>query len=237
MTYCRLLATSMIFAATFAAGCNTTKNAGDGQKAGKQGGVAIQSKIDDGRKDGASGPGSGSPAAAGTGSANTGGTATPTDTAKPADAAQAASDCYKSDPSICKIEAEILRLTNIERAAPSGLFKSKMQPLKLAPKMSWVARDWSAKQGSRGNIGHDGFPNQRERTFQGEFKGSRAEISAENVAMTGYGDDSDVARQFFDMWKHSPGHYENMMGDYAAMGIGVAKSGDGWYATEIFGDE
>lgn len=61
---------------------------------------------------------------------------------------------------------------------------------------------------------------------------------AENVAMTGEsGDSSSVGEEFYEMWRSSSGHYENMMGDYPAMGVGIVSGGDGWYATEIFGSE
>ncbi len=221
--------------ASFLAACNTTDKASKGDAGYKAPGVKIEGKIEGGK-----GTGSGSsgtkpnlnPQPDNGGAANPGGAAVDEDAQATPPAA--ANECYKGDAEICKIEAEILRLTNEERAK-GGPFGRKKGPLKAAPKLSWLARDWSAVQARRGSIGHDGFPNQRSRKFSEEFSGARADISAENVAMTGYG--QDVAREFFDMWKNSPGHYANMMGDYAAMGIGVARVGNGWYATEIFGDE
>lgn len=225
MTTSRTLAVAILISCSaFAAACNSTNKKSEDAAVGAQqgqGSVAIQGRIDDGKTNTVT---------------PTPGTTTPPIT--PAVAANATdANCYKADARICKIEAEILRLTNAERAAPTGLFRRKMEPLKAAPKMSWVARDWSVKQGRRANIGHDGFPNQRDSVFQSEFSGARAQIAAENVAMTGAGSEADVAQQFFDMWRHSPGHYANMMGNYAAMGVGVAQGSDGWYATEIFGDE
>jgi uncharacterized protein YkwD len=143
-------------------------------------------------------------------------------------------DCLMADAEVCKAEMEILRLTNEERA------RRGKTPLKVAPKMSVVARLWSEVQAKRGGIGHDGFPNQRERVFNEKFPGAQVGMWAENVAMTGGGGDDmlGVATEMYDMWRHSPGHYSNMMGDHDAMGVGVASDGDGgWYATEIFGEE
>lgn len=226
MTFNRVVPMSVLVlaAACLTLACNTIKASGVSKKGATAdpGGVTIQSKIDDGKGSNSTTPGTDQTAKPPTGTAG--------EQAQTADAAVAA-DCYKSNASICKIEAEILRLTNEERARKSR------GALKLAPRLSWVAREWSFTQGKRRSISHDGFPGQRESLFTREFNGSQAEIMAENVAMTGAGSESDIAQQFYDMWRRSPGHYANMIGNYAAMGIGVAEGNDGWYATEIFGDE
>lgn len=53
---------------------------------------------------------------------------------------------------------------------------------------------------------------------------------AENVAYGKIG-----AKEVVDMWLDSPGHRENIEGDYALMGIGIARSNDGYlYFTQIF---
>ncbi len=157
-----------------------------------------------------------------------------------------ASDCYKADANTCAIELKILALVNAERAKPTqntGLFgaggKSPKPALANGKKFGFIAREWSGVQGIRSSIGHDGFPNLRELAFAKEFGASNVEIGGENVAMFGGGGGSaeEVAKQFFDMWYHSPGHYENMMGDYQAVGIGVAQVNGDWYATQIFGAE
>ena len=105
-------------------------------------------------------------------------------------------------------------------------------------KLAFIARAWSVIQGQRGSIGHDGFPGARGQAFQAEF-GSGAQMGGENVAMFGGGGGSveEVAQQFYQMWYSSSGHYQNMMGNFQAVGIGVAQVNGSWWATQIFGRE
>ncbi len=153
--------------------------------------------------------------------------------------------CYKTDEQTCQIEQRILELMNKERAAPtkgSGIFgggNSNAKPaLTNGKKLAFIARQWSVTQGQRGSIGHDGFPNQRRSAYQQEFQGN-AQVNGENVAMFGGGGGSveDVAQQFYQMWYESSGHYQNMMGDFQAAGVGVANVDGSWWATQIFGRE
>jgi len=141
--------------------------------------------------------------------------------------------CYKAEPEICQIELEIVRLTNIYRAQSSRPAQTH------APKISYVSRIWSAAQGRRGSIGHEGFPSQRQRDYIAEFGSmGTARLSAENVAMFGgfSSDPNAVAKRFTDMWWNSPGHRRNMLGNFSAIGVGVSRDARGtWYATQIFG--
>ena len=53
---------------------------------------------------------------------------------------------------------------------------------------------------------------------------------AENVA---YG--ANTAREVVTLWKNSPGHRRNMLGNFKYIGIGTAKDSKGQiYYTEIF---
>lgn len=229
-----ILVSLVIFSAFAVGACNTTEKK-SGDHSAKQGaGVKIDSTLENQNKTQLPDtgiPGTAGPNGTGTIANPTNPGTTPTNTVTPA-----ASGCYKADASICAIEAEILRLTNEERAHPTKMFQSPHTALKAAPKLGFVARDWSKKQAARGSIGHDGFPDRRMAVFSKEFPNAQADISGENVAMTGF-DDGAIAKQFFKMWLNSPGHYANMMGEYVAMGVGVTKSDDGWYATECFGEE
>lgn len=135
--------------------------------------------------------------------------------------------CYKADDSICAIEYKIFELTNKLRA-DNGL-----RPLEFSPELAWTARDWSSKMGRSGSISHSGFPNQREQVYRKEF-GNSAGLTAENVAMT-YTGASDVAEEFYDMWRNSAGHRANMLGGSGTLGVGVSQNSQGgWYATQIF---
>lgn len=153
--------------------------------------------------------------------------------------------CYKTDEKTCQIEQRILELLNKERAAPTkggGLFGGGGNGAKAAllngKKLAFVARAWSVVQGQRNSIGHDGFPNSRGKVFQQEFQ-SNPSLGGENVAMFGGGAESveDVAQTFYKMWYESSGHYQNMMGNFQAVGVGVAKVNGSWWATQIFGRE
>ena len=155
-------------------------------------------------------------------------------------------NCYKSTPFICKIESMISDQTNAYRKSQG------LQPLMLDAKMSFVARDWSVKQGSggggimgwfSGGISHAGFPEERSAVYQREFNQSH-DFSGENVAMEG-GDlgssgqtDADaqkIATDFATMWWNSAGHRANMLGQFQYIGVGITLTSDGsWYATQEF---
>ncbi len=60
--------------------------------------------------------------------------------------------------------------------------------------------------------------------------------AAENIAMASGHDDDAIAELFFKMWRESSGHYRNMVNhNYKEIGIGLYKSGDTWYAVQLFG--
>lgn len=139
--------------------------------------------------------------------------------------------CYKGDPFACQVEALIIKKTNAYRGSRGALRAD-------AP-LGYVARIWSAAQAQRGDIGHDGFPDQREQVYRQEFAAAATvDISGENVAMSGGYEESaeEVASTFAEMWWNSPGHRENMLGDFSVIGVGLSKGSDGWYATQIFGN-
>lgn len=104
--------------------------------------------------------------------------------------------------------------------------------------MAWVARDWSMGQARQGSIGHQGFPADRYTTFTTEF-GPAAPVSfaAENVAYA-YGTSTlpdEIAATFMTMWINSAGHRANILGNFVTLGVGVAKTGNYYYATQLFG--
>jgi uncharacterized protein YkwD len=130
--------------------------------------------------------------------------------------------CIDGDDFTCKAEAALVRYTNAIRA------KASLAPLRHEFKVSFVARDWSTQQGA--SISHDGFPTARVSVYQQRFPDETVpRISGENVAMfTGAGADPEViAKTFADMWENSPGHYANIVGGHAAIGVGIkcARSG------------
>lgn len=144
-------------------------------------------------------------------------------------------DCYKASDFVCKVEHLITNKTNAYRATIGK------PPLAYDAKMSFVARDWSAKQAAAGDISHSGFPAARSAVYMQEFK-VREDFWAENVAMSGYGsgsstdaDAESIAQEFATMWWNSSGHRANMIGDYSKLGMGMAQNSSGeWYGTQIF---
>jgi uncharacterized protein YkwD len=160
--------------------------------------------------------------------------ANPAEPVTPVVTEQPLEDCYKADAFICEVEKAIFVQTNEYR------MQEGKTPLKLAKRISFVAREWSQSQARRGFIGHFGFPWMRESAFKKEFNSmDGVELWGENVAYTGMASDDDaasVAREFTEMWWNSSGHRQNMLGEHETIGVGVYKKGGStYYATQIFG--
>lgn len=88
----------------------------------------------------------------------------------------------------------------------------------------------SKRMAGSGSLTHNGF---QERVDALSYQTG---ASAENVAMFGMSisDPAQIADQFMDQWKHSPGHNANMLNrvcDRAS--VAVAKNGGSYYATMI----
>jgi uncharacterized protein YkwD len=140
-----------------------------------------------------------------------------------------AGTCYKADEFICQVELAITEQTNQVRGS--------LPPLKYSKSLAFISREWSEEQARRGSIGHQGFPGARVQAFRQEFQGKRVSMGAENVAFTFARSTSpeDVARVLTQMWARSPGHRRNMLGNFQQLGIGVAREGNRFYGTQIFG--
>ena len=155
-----------------------------------------------------------------------------------------ATSCYKAEPEICRLEDEILRLTNEERHRVSTAGYGVLAPLKGAPQSSFIARQWSMAQATNGRISHSGFPTARTSAALNEF-GSAPRFLAENVAMNsmaprGELQDAQIkvmAKTIFEQWRRNPGHYRNMVGNFPSLGVGVYYRSGGVYATQLFSDE
>ncbi len=106
--------------------------------------------------------------------------------------------------------------------------KHNRQPLKLVNPITVQAsihsRDMAKKAVS---VGHDHFNTRIQRLYK-EIKDCRG--GAENVAYWRYD-----AKKLVDGWIASPGHRQNIMGNYNLTGIGIAHGKSGWgYFTQIF---
>jgi uncharacterized protein YkwD len=107
-----------------------------------------------------------------------------------------------------------------------------LESLALVGDFSAIARGHSEDMGA-GDVefGHDGFD---DRTAQMIDLEGGLVATGENVAWVSAGWD-DPAGAMFEGWLDSPGHRENIEGDWNQTGMGAAEDGDGgWYATQLF---
>lgn len=119
--------------------------------------------------------------------------------------------------------ADVFQLVNAHR-------RSKGLPaLTLNNIISAEAEKHSQRMATgRTALGHDGF-DARVQSISRQLGGSISR-SAENVA---YG--SRTAQQVVTGWLNSPGHRQNIEGQFNLTGIGVARNSKGeWYYTQLF---
>lgn len=97
--------------------------------------------------------------------------------------------------------------------------------------MSAEARQHSEAMAQAGGLSHDGF-SQRVAAIRQTLP---LRSAAENVAFnSGF---EDPAAQAVEGWKQSPGHRQNMLGDFSQTGIGIAQDAQGqYYFTQLFGE-
>ena len=119
--------------------------------------------------------------------------------------------------------ADILQLVNNHRRSEG------LSALTLNNIISTEAEKHSQRMASgRTPLGHDGF-DARVQSISKQIGGSISR-SAENVA---YG--SRTAQQVVSGWLNSPGHRQNIEGQFNLTGIGVARNSKGeWYYTQLF---
>lgn len=128
-----------------------------------------------------------------------------------------------STPSNNQMVADILQLVNEHRRSKG------LSALTLNNIISAEAEKHSQRMASgRTPLGHDGF-DARVQSITKQIGGSISR-SAENVA---YG--SRTAQQVVSGWLNSPGHRQNIEGQFNLTGIGVARNNKGeWYYTQLF---
>ncbi len=120
-----------------------------------------------------------------------------------------------------ELTKDVLKQTNKFRKSEG------LEELEMKDKFNDIAKKHSEDMASgRRSFGHAGF-NQRSNEVGKIYKYSSI---SENVA---YG--ANDAKEAVDMWKNSPGHRANMLGNYKYIGIGIAKNSQGiLYYTQIF---
>lgn len=130
------------------------------------------------------------------------------------------------------VEKEIHRLTNQLRQ------EKKLPPLAPLQGLYQIARKHSEAMATQGFFAHTDpqgrGPSDRMKLF---LPGLLAMGSGENIAMRSEDGDSEatLALALFTQWKHSPGHYANMVSEgYRHLGVGVAVENGNIYATQNF---
>ncbi len=122
-----------------------------------------------------------------------------------------AADCSQGS-----LQSQFLCLINQYRVS-NGL-----NPLTENTTLDKVAADYSGYMALTGRFSHY-MPNGE--TYEGRCAAAGISCHGENLA---YGFTS--AQNLFDLWKASPDHNANMLGQYSQIGIGF----DGYYATTEF---
>lgn len=130
------------------------------------------------------------------------------------------------------VENEIHRLTNQLRQ------EKHVPPLAPLKGLYEVSRKHSQAMAEQGFFAHTDpqgrGPSDRLKLF---LPGLLTMGSGENIAMRSLGqdDEAEVALGLFTQWKHSPGHYANMVSEsYRHLGVGVALKNGDVYATQNF---
>lgn len=106
-----------------------------------------------------------------------------------------------------------------------------LPPLTWDATLAALAEEHSARMADRSRaFGHDGFDDR--------VAAARASIgisqASENVATNNY-PDPQVAQQAVGGWVNSPGHRQNLEGEFQLTGVGVARSPQGdYFITQIY---
>ncbi len=122
------------------------------------------------------------------------------------------------------IQNDFLALVNAERAS---LGKT---PLVANSQLETAAYLHSKDMGDKDYFSHTSLDG---REFSQRFTaaGYKYVAAAENIAMAS---GAPSASMVYDMWKNSPGHYKNMIGDYAEAGLGVYSiDGKTYYTLDL----
>jgi uncharacterized protein YkwD len=116
---------------------------------------------------------------------------------------------------------ELYHLVNAERAAHG------LGPMGWHDHLGGLAQGWSEHMAGTGDYSHQNLDAALQNPAFAGFSGM-----AENIIRGGCG---LSAGQLHQAWMNSPSHRDNILGNYNAIGIGVACNGAEVYATEDFG--
>ncbi len=135
------------------------------------------------------------------------------------------------------VEANIIRLTNEERQ------KAKLEPLKISPALTFLARKQSEHLCiyTYGLLDHESklFP-EGWRKFSDRMKAVRISSAGENLAYrTSGGNPAKWSDFIVKGWMNSPNHRKNILNrKFNYLGVGVWEcSGNITYATQVFSSD
>jgi len=104
-----------------------------------------------------------------------------------------------------------------------------LEPLVSNPAIVAQSREHSQQMAAVGTLSHDGFESRVEAIAATLSYRSAGENVASNQGF------ADPAAQAVQGWLNSPGHRQNIEGNFDVTGIGIAQAGDGtYYLTQIF---
>jgi len=128
-------------------------------------------------------------------------------------------------PSTTEMEGDLLQALNAERAARN------MQPVRVLPELTELARKHSAEMARRDVFSHD---SEAGKSYQQRLTeaGVASVASAENLSRSS----TFLTRPIHQSWMDSPPHRENMLNPaYDAVGIGVAsRKSETYFVTMDF---
>lgn len=119
------------------------------------------------------------------------------------------------------IAHELYFMVNAERNAHG------LGPMGWHDQLGGLAQRWSEHMAATGNFSHQNLGAVLQHPAYAGFSGL-----AENIIHAGCG---ASAAQLHQSWMSSPSHRANILGNYNAVGIGVACNGGHLYATSDFG--
>lgn len=137
---------------------------------------------------------------------------------------------------IITLAAPVASAQSVERGEAPSLVawinearaERNLAPLVEDPRLDALAERHSVDMASWGYFSH-----QSPRTGNVEDRAAAAGVGwralGENIAF------NQSTRQAHEALLRSPGHYANITGAYRSVGIGIVRSGDGVYVTEVFG--
>lgn len=137
---------------------------------------------------------------------------------------------------IASLAAPIASAQTIDRSESSSLVtwinqaraERHLAPLASDPRLDSLAEAHSADMATWGYFSHQS-PTTGTVEDRAATAGVRWRALGENIAF------NQSTRAAHEALMRSPGHYANITGAYRSVGVGIVRSGDGVYVTEVFG--